>query len=956
MNAAKHAPTMHGTRLLAELVGIIASHFRFAWRVGVVGALRHHQTESRMPTKTISQFLICFLALIFLLSAFISSSARADNPAFQTYTQRDGLAADYITGIAFASDGAVWVGTTRGATRVQDKYWITYTAANGLGNACVTGIAIAPDGKTYFATNGGGLALFDGANRKTYTTANSAIPSNYLTSVAVDKQGRVWVGTLGYGVARLENEQWAKYTFTGNYFNALALDANGNPWFATSDGALFSDGKMWMRVTRANGLASNRVNAIAVARDARVWFGTDEGATVFDGKTYRTYTKTDGLADNIVRAIAVDAQNRVWFGTLRGLSMFDGGKWKTYTKSADGTRADGLAADQITALALDARDNLWVGTTHGLSVMGAALQRVTTLPVVLVHGWHTADSDHIDDTEFHYLRRYLERDGFQVFYAQGISPYKTLFQNAETLRDVIADAKKKTGAPRVDIVAFSMGGLNTRAYLESTLYQDDVRRAIILGTPQAGVRLWYPFLTREIEDRPTEPSVIELTPEYAALFNRTHAPRATVPYDLLIGDARTQTGLDFLKIFPPTDGLIDVWSAHALTGLQVRRLTNADVHAWDPEPIPLNPSSYLYPDQTYARYIRNALRDPDARPIGFATTSAEPLAPRNTTPLNVDTLRANETITRAITLDVNRAARFFARWDRGDIDLKLRAPDGSRYAPDSLRDAAYLKADIGDFAGYSLTRALTGTWSVVATRLDKGAEPLLLTTYADLDADLKMDASTDRATYALGSTVTISATLSNKATTAEVRAKILWLGDGALPRGSSIDLPLRAGSEPGTYAATLADLTRGGYYLARVTARTTTFARESQTIFAVSPKTAAFTGAPSTPLRTSARIENGSLVIETSVNVTRAGAFAVGATLRGPQGQLITSLTAPLTLKAGTQTASITIPGRDIRARGIDGPYAVELVLMDASWAAIQVDGLPNALTTDAYRVSDFAE
>ena len=92
------------------------------------------------------------------------------------------------------------------------------------------------------------------------------------------------------------------------------------------------------------------------------------------------------------------------------------------------------------------------------------------------------------------------------------------------------------------------------------------------------------------------------------------------------------------------------------------------------------------------------------------------------------------------------------------------------------------------------------------------------------------------------------------------------------------------------------------------------------------------------------------------MNVTRAGAFALGATLRGSRGQLITSLTAPLTLKVGAQIASITIPGRDIRALGIDGPYVVELVLMDASWTAIQVDELPKALTTDAYRASDFSE
>ena len=201
-----------------------------------------------------------------------------------------------------------------------------------------------------------------------------------------------------------------------------------------------------------------------------------------------------------------------------------------------------------------------------------------------------------------------------------------------------------------------------------------------------------------------------------------------------------------------------------------------------------------------------------------------------------------------------------------------------------------------------------------------------------------------------GQQLTISATLSNKATNADVRAKILWLGDGASPRGSSIDVPLRAGGEPGTYATTLTDLARGGYYLARVTARTANYARESQTIFAVSPKVAAFTN------ETRARIEKGSLVIETGVNVTRAGACAIGATVRGSHGQLITSLSTPLTWQTGTQIASITIPGRDFRARGIDGPYTVELVLMDAAWTAIQIDELPRALTTDAYRVTDFGE
>jgi len=896
-----------------------------------------------------SPFRLLTLSLLLFSFLFLAFTARADAPAFQTYTQRDGLAADYVTSIAFEPSGAVWIGTSNGATRVQDKYWVTYTAANGLGNSWISGIATGGDGKVYFATEGGGLTLFESATHKTLDKSNSTIPSNYLTAIAVDKQNRVWVGTYGAGVARLaeRGDTWTKFTFGNNYINALALDASGNPWVATNDGAFFFDGEHWTPSTQAAGLASNRVNAVAVAPDGRVWFATDDGVTVYDGERYHSYGEEDGLASNSAYAIAIDAQQRVWVGTALGLSVLDGGEWKTYA------RADGLADDRVTTLAFDARGNPWAGTPHGLSMFGAALTRVATLPVILVHGWHTADSDQIDDTEFHFLKRYLEQDGLSVFYAAGISPDRTLLQNAATLRDDIARVRAATGAPRVDIIAFSMGGLNTRAYLESTLYQNDVRRAIILGTPQAGVRLWYPLLTREIEDHPNEPSAIELTPEYAALFNRTHAPRATVPYDLLAGDARTQTGLELLKIFPPSDGLIDAWSAHALSGPQVRHILDNDVHAWDPAPLPFDIRSYLYPEQTYDRYIRNALRDPDTRPIGAAAAPLEPVAPRNTTPLNVDGLRAGESVTRTVTIDANRAARFFARWNDGDVDLKLRAPDGTRYTPDNFHDATYLKADLGNFIGYSIPPAQAGLWSISATRLDKGTQPLTVTTYADLDAGLRLNAETDRAGYPSGAPVVVSATLSNHASGADVRATVEWLGDGVTPRGAPLQVGLLEEGEPGMYANTLAGLTRGGYYLVRVTARGNGFARERQVIFAVSPKTAAFAGAPQ------ARVEGtagsySTLVIDTSVNAARAGAFALSATLRGANDLLVASLTAPITLTAGAQTASIAIPGRDIRAAGVDGPYTIDLTLMDAAWAAVQVDEAPNALTTDAYRARDF--
>lgn len=889
---------------------------------------------------------------LLLLALVLFAPARADSTAFTSFTQRDGLASDYVTSIAFGPGGSIWIGTPSGATNVVDKYWVTYTSAHGLGNDAVSDVAVGADGKIYFATQGGGLTVFDGGTRKTFNTSGSAIPSNFVTSVAVDAKNRVWVGTFGSGIARLEADVWTKFSLANNYINALALDASGNPWVATSDGAFFFDGKTWTQFTQAAGLASNRVNTVTVAPDGRIWFGTEAGATVYDGRRYRSYKEPDGLVNNAVRAIAVDNLNRAWLGTARGVSVLDGTKWTTFR------RGDGLADEQVITLALDAQKNAWVGTSHGLSIFGnAALTRATTLPVVVVHGWTVAASDKLEDSEFRFLKNYMEADGIRPFYAAGVLPTRTLFQNAATLRDDIAAVKAQTGAKQVDIIAFSMGGLNTRAYLESTLYQNDVRRAIILGTPQAGVRLWYPLLTREIEDRPDEPSPIELSPEYADLFNRSHAPRATVPYDLLVGDARNQSGLDLLKMFPASDGLIEEWSAHALSGPLVRRVVNTDVHAWNPIPLPFAITSYLYPEQTYDRFIRNALRDPDSRPIGFAAAPVAPIAPRNTTPLNVDTLRAGQIVTRTVEMDAARSARFIARWTNGDISMSLRAPDGTRYTPDDFRQATYLKADIGSFVSYSIPRAQVGAWSLTITRNDKGNEPTNVTSYADLDSDLRLDVGTDRSWYRLGSSIVVTAALSNRLRGADVRARVEWLGDGTSPRGTSTETKLLEEGSAGNYAETLTDLARGGYYLLRITAKGAGFARERQVIIAVSPNWAQF--APGSKPRAQAEGVLGKytgLTIQAPVNIIRAGAFALAATLRGPKGDLVASLTAPLTLAQGTQTASITIPGRDLRAAGIDGPYTVDLILMDATWAALQLDEAPKVITTDTYRAGDFGE
>lgn len=207
-----------------------------------------------------------------------------------------------------------------------------------------------------------------------YNTANSGLPYNGVTALAIDAHGIVWVGTGrwyafdGGGLARFDGENWTVYNTTnsplpGNDHISLSIDAEGNVWSGTETGLSKFDGQKWTVYRTSNsGLPDNQAGAPVFDADGNGWIGTGGGLARFDGQTWTVYDQTNsGMPAGLVTGVTFDTQGVLWIGTFgRGLVKFDGQTWTLYD-----TSNSGLTHNNISFMSVAPDESLWIGTYGG---------------------------------------------------------------------------------------------------------------------------------------------------------------------------------------------------------------------------------------------------------------------------------------------------------------------------------------------------------------------------------------------------------------------------------------------------------------------------------------------------------------------------------------------------------------------------------------------------------------
>ncbi|MBN2799894.1 MAG: triacylglycerol lipase [Deltaproteobacteria bacterium] len=111
----------------------------------------------------------------------------------------------------------------------------------------------------------------------------------------------------------------------------------------------------------------------------------------------------------------------------------------------------------------------------------------TRYPVVLVHGW-TGWDEVQSYTYFYGVEEHLEEAGAQVFVAS-LDPYNSCEVRATQLAEQVDGFLAEAHANRVNLIAHSQGGLDSRMLISSFGYGDRVASLTTISTPHQGTPL-----------------------------------------------------------------------------------------------------------------------------------------------------------------------------------------------------------------------------------------------------------------------------------------------------------------------------------------------------------------------------------------------------------------------------------------------------------------------------------
>ena len=295
--------------------------------------------------------------------------------------------------------GNYWLGTdNRGIIKYNPKTEETQIIDKSAGFASNTMVSsyCSRDGSLWFGTYNGGLIQIAPNGHITNilaTGAENGLLNNNVWSVTEDKWGDIWLGTLGNGVQRMNRKTgkfktWSTYNtnLRENFMTSVGWIKKG--WLLVGHSVYYSlinpvSGRvMNIEIPELPGKAAAAPASVCVVEDSRglIWQGSMSGCCVLDQKNgwQQLLDMNSGLFGSSVTGIVEDLNHTMWVVTEHGVSNVtpqkdEEGGWTFLVRSF--SSKDGLQQGpyNLRSVSLTHDGKILIGGLGGLDIIDPKL-------------------------------------------------------------------------------------------------------------------------------------------------------------------------------------------------------------------------------------------------------------------------------------------------------------------------------------------------------------------------------------------------------------------------------------------------------------------------------------------------------------------------------------------------------------------------------------------------------
>lgn len=294
---------------------------------------------------------------------------RKDKSGTLTLTAPSSLPHDNVLAVFEDAEENVWVGTHGGLLRLRRSAAQTITAVEGAPLSINT-IYADRDGSLLVAALNGRLFR---VTRQTLEPVNLPAGLNdlHIRNLFRDSRDRLWLGTDGQGVARLDGGTGVRYTMKdglGNDFvRAFCEDADGGVWIGTDGGVSYWRAGVFQNFKRSTGLVYSSIRALLIDRGGTLWVATDGGVSRIRSGRFVTDGMLDRLRGHRIWALHEDPAGGMWIGTQgAGVFLLKDGKLAQFTIE------HGLPSNKIHFIGEDREGSLWMSGPTGVVAVSRA--------------------------------------------------------------------------------------------------------------------------------------------------------------------------------------------------------------------------------------------------------------------------------------------------------------------------------------------------------------------------------------------------------------------------------------------------------------------------------------------------------------------------------------------------------------------------------------------------------